>query len=102
MLLFLLALFPSVEGELPGIDAPAFISNAHSIDSPVLQVPPDIARCLSPGPPSDCADRSSLSWPFSEPINREWLDFAFDKVTFKSSVDIDNDTDIVSGADLAQ
>ena len=99
----------SVEGEvkvLPGIDAPAFISNAHSIDSPVHQVPPDIARCLSPGPPSDCADRSSLSWPFSEcpdwPINREWLDFAFDKVTFKSSVDIDIDTDIVSGADLAQ
>jgi hypothetical protein len=99
----------SVDGEvkvLPGVDAPAFISNAHSIDSRVPQVPPDIARCLSPGPPSDCADRSSLSWPFSEcpdwPINREWLDFAFDKVTFKSSVDIDNDTDIVSGADLAQ
>ena len=41
----------SVDGEvkvLPGVDAPAFISNAHSIDSPVHLVPPDIARCLWP------------------------------------------------------
>ena len=36
-----------VEGEgkvLPGIDAPAFISNAHPIDSPVPQVPPSDCR----------------------------------------------------------
>ena len=88
------------------VDAPDF-TPAHSIDSPGHQVPPEFARCLSPGPPSDCTDRSSLSWPFSEcpdwPINREWLDFAFEKVTFKPlTLDNDIDTDIVSGADIAQ
>ena len=89
------------------VDAPDFTPSAHSIDSPGHQVPPEFARCLSPGPPSDCTDRSSLSWPFSEcpdwPINREWLDFAFEKVTFKPlTLDNDIDTDIVSGADIAQ
>ena len=55
-----------------------------------------LARCLSPGPFYDgpAIDRESLLWPLSVcpnwPINGEWLDFAFEKVTFRPlTVDID-------------
>jgi len=77
---------------LPGIDASA----VFPVGAPVSPVVSDVlARCLSPGPFYDgpAIDRESLLWPLSVcpdwPINAEWLDFAFEKVTVRPlTVDI--------------
>ena len=78
---------------LPNIDASA----VFPVGAPVSPVASDVlARCLSPGPFYDgpAIDRESLPWPLSVcpdwPINAEWLDFAFEKVTFRPlTVDIE-------------